>query len=1180
MEGDTVNNNVVPVDDKSSVKLVEIKSELEETKTQFQELEALIINSTTRSNSTTHDFFNSLKTLSHNQTVLENKLEDAMKNQMNTDILVNDINKRLNTLASVLDSKNFKRLLSANDLQRAGLRDSNGESKSTLQSNTNGLITANAGKEVSTMPVKRGPGRPRKDQNSVNNSGSAAKSNDGPSGLLSQVKVSLPHGTVQLPKSRRYFIHPLESVNGNGNHQLSSILSHQSLSGPDLKGTVGTGASVSSSHHGSDLDDYNSDTPLERYRLQGRPRTRQRRPASTSTKREDSDSETDLDGAQALLSRNPTGKKKVGRKRRPKAVILSRRRGRPPKIKRVETILTNEPGVNDAEAPETEEKNSQDGLKNTISQKEQDDLESSKIAEVPSGRSLRSRKSSSAEPSEEIEEHETVVNPADDKPNAEKTENAALDATKENVGFLLNTKGFASGKAHKMIYEDPVYNELEKQGTKMNEQLEKLRDPREKMLVSLKYNDRDSAKSFIESNKELLKALREDERRRKLEAHNSKEGLDGEKPKQRRERLPKPKEMGLMGHYKNLGIPKDSKPTHPDHIAAQSEIPQVLPAATLGADRQEGGTAKVDENTENSHTSRSVPAGPKEDIPADEQKRNEFLRENLEILLKVKSAKNGVGQTKDEEGKAKKSTEEMGHGFNFGKLPYQSAGELINETLNADPLEKLKHPIRGAGATVRNEKIRTLKTGTDNTADKAQNNNLCIIPSNKQYDPSRNAENQGQGSQPQHATRIKNGAENEMNSSQHFNKATNIAIQVSGSGEGDAPLKANDTDPPTKEGEETTVLAHHNPEDKKESTPNETEESQVEPVTPNGDGRLLRKRKHKESEPVQGEKIKQQRFSRNPSEGAKRSIQTKPSTKNGRSSKKSVGSATSSIVSPNTETNEESGELRTGLISSAPIELLCRDGFFYQRDAPQVPITTGTYLQFKFDSKETELMDLKKVDRSLKGTVESTGGCNPISSTKVERTNAYSLNPVVDQEAAQAFSVLSNTTLTERYVNSLEYFLMEFRWENKLVALGLKLRESKRTWQRRKALFTLFEFWRDQSVEKRNLKNYSILHAVKEMENYRIFINRSVSWFYNHITLLKMILYDLCDHVGTQRREWMFSDDQPLPAVGVYNRELGILYTVKNINAILDSMLTFDKLDDGTENSQVKQSQVHAPESS
>lgn len=253
-------------------------------------------------------------------------------------------------------------------------------------------------------------------------------------------------------------------------------------------------------------------------------------------------------------------------------------------------------------------------------------------------------------------------------------------------------------------------------------------------------------------------------------------------------------------------------------------------------------------------------------------------------------------------------------------------------------------------------------------------------------------------------------------------------------------------------------------------------------------------------------------------------------------------------------TSSNGGDNSAALLMASPVELIYRDSYFYLRSDPSKPITVGTYLELKFRNKEEELIKL------------TLGEEDYAELTKQDRINAYFLKPEIDIETEFACQVLSNVTLTEKYVNSLEYFLMEFRWENRLVSLGLKLRESKRTWQRRKALFALFEFWRDKSKEKRGFPNFSILHAVKEMENYRVFINRSVSWFYNHITLLKMILFDLCDNTDTQWREWMFPKDSSLPT----GADEGI--SKENINGVIDEMLTLDFLEDGTENMETKSS--------
>ena len=242
------------------------------------------------------------------------------------------------------------------------------------------------------------------------------------------------------------------------------------------------------------------------------------------------------------------------------------------------------------------------------------------------------------------------------------------------------------------------------------------------------------------------------------------------------------------------------------------------------------------------------------------------------------------------------------------------------------------------------------------------------------------------------------------------------------------------------------------------------------------------------------------------------------------------------------------GENKSSILTDHPIELICKDGLFYRRNSIINPITIGDYLKFKFQDKQDELSKANSGDGDYG------------EFTKQDRMNAYFFKPDIELETEQAYNILCNTTLTEKYVNSLEYFLMEFRWENKLVGLGMKLRESKRTWQRRKALFALFEFWRDQSREKRNFPYFTIIHAVKEMESYRIFINRSVSWFYNHITLLKMILYDLCDNMETQWREWMFPKEEPIPRLEVNDIK------ESNLNQAIDNILTLHFLENEQNN--------------
>lgn len=131
------------------------------------------------------ELFTTLKTLSHNQTILENKLEDALKNQMNTDVLVNSLNSRMNQLSTTV----------ANLSKVASSGAANASRSDSSQS------VATNGTEQSRPPsVRRGPGRPRKDGTSRFTDNSRLQVNP--------VKISLPTGAVQVSKAKKYFVDP------------------------------------------------------------------------------------------------------------------------------------------------------------------------------------------------------------------------------------------------------------------------------------------------------------------------------------------------------------------------------------------------------------------------------------------------------------------------------------------------------------------------------------------------------------------------------------------------------------------------------------------------------------------------------------------------------------------------------------------------------------------------------------------------------------------------------------------------------------------------------------------------------------------------------------------------------------------------------------------------------------
>lgn len=822
-------NDVDESQSNGGLSLPMIQQELNATSEKFHELEDLLLSRDTTVTATIQDLFNTVKTLSYNQSILENKLDDALKNQINSDVLVNSINERLNKLSSSMGTitKSFQ----------------SSEASNNLSSLASMVPVDNGGDQLMSRPptVRRGPGRPRKESN-LNRTSEYSNHN------IQQVKVMLPTGGVQLAKSKRYFTDP----------------------------------SVDS--------DYSASVKEE--------------PISH--------------GKQVLSSTTSTNNSNV-------ANPIKRKRGRPPKKRTVETVIINENHINEEE---DEEEKTTTNLTNTNANTAS--LSNSNLphimnadgmlpVEAPStvnspAPTTRSSSSSSL-PSHEIPSTVATVDSTNYQENHDanhiNSENGIVTtriitplARKKLLGANIDNDNIVVEISPSNGDGD---NESNINLNRQQRELEKRRDSREKMLVNMKYNDREKAKSFMESNKKLLKAMRDEERRKRMTA-----------------------------------LIYDTKSPYP---------------------------ARVLNRLPNSSPSSAQPAKPTEVQPQVPK-----VEENNQLTKKI-----GISSILNtEESYAKE----------------ESPNEVIG------PLKRTR----------------------------------------------------------------------------------------------------------TNEFEE------------------EEEEEDLEDVDESQSGRSIRRRRL--------------------------SIQmASPTDETGSNNEMSDGAL------------GKKNESHVSLLLASPIELLCRDGFFYRRNMPNVPITTGAYLEFKFKPKQDELINLRLNQKDFS------------DKTKQNRMNAHFLKPEIEMETEHAFSILSNTTLTEKYVNSLEYFLMEFRWENKLVGLGLKLRESKRTWQRRKALFALFEFWRDQSREKRNFAGFTILHAVKEMENYRIFINRSVSWFYNHITLLKMILYDLCDNVDTQWREWMFHKGETIPVLGIND------VNEENINEAIDNVLTLDFLDDGSENNQVKSSKVIPPSS-
>lgn len=208
-----------------------LRQEIDSVSEKVAELESKVKKNDVDTTTSIEDMLVAIKTIAYNQTVLESKFEDILKNQMNTDVLVNTISSRLDRIAKIIPTAGNN-----------GTRSSTSSTSTYTNSNSSGVQTrASSSRRVSTsnsatvtnnqapaVPVKRGPGRPRKDGtyggvSKTASSANSSASNSNTSNLTALKKTPneaelplggrtrLPNNVPQVSKSKRYFVNPTDS---------------------------------------------------------------------------------------------------------------------------------------------------------------------------------------------------------------------------------------------------------------------------------------------------------------------------------------------------------------------------------------------------------------------------------------------------------------------------------------------------------------------------------------------------------------------------------------------------------------------------------------------------------------------------------------------------------------------------------------------------------------------------------------------------------------------------------------------------------------------------------------------------------------------------------------------------------------------------------------------------------
>ncbi|CCD23866.1 uncharacterized protein NDAI_0C02060 [Naumovozyma dairenensis CBS 421] len=222
-------------------------------------------------------------------------------------------------------------------------------------------------------------------------------------------------------------------------------------------------------------------------------------------------------------------------------------------------------------------------------------------------------------------------------------------------------------------------------------------------------------------------------------------------------------------------------------------------------------------------------------------------------------------------------------------------------------------------------------------------------------------------------------------------------------------------------------------------------------------------------------------------------------------------------------------------------ELFTFDGRYYVDKESKKMVTASTFV-------DTHYTWLKKTAKP---------------STQKDKITTVPMSAMIRDESLDATHVLGKCIMDKHYLHTLEFFFLEFIWEDRLIQLGLEVEDDPKTVNFHYLLFSTIVHWRDAARKERGLESYTILHAVKELEHFRLALKKSVSWFYRNTILVEDLLNTYLEQPDVN---WMYSDKQALP---ILNRD-GL--NENNINEALESALGITKANDRSKISKGKSS--------
>lgn len=187
-------------------------------------------------------------------------------------------------------------------------------------------------------------------------------------------------------------------------------------------------------------------------------------------------------------------------------------------------------------------------------------------------------------------------------------------------------------------------------------------------------------------------------------------------------------------------------------------------------------------------------------------------------------------------------------------------------------------------------------------------------------------------------------------------------------------------------------------------------------------------------------------------------------------------------------------------------EILFNDGIMWTNEIPRRTVTLKRYLKMRFYKTligADELIDTKEY---------------------------LDLPDDIIKESKIIIVFLGNLIMTKELYKSVDLFFCDFIQKYCMLYHGYKVNSVYTMfWENQKNLIKLIIFWRDISRELRDMPNFTLLHALLEIENYRIYSKMKLATLQSQTTNLKQFLSSVAS--SSRVASWMYPAGVHLPDI-------------------------------------------------